>query len=111
MRGDSVKPSNGALELVRLIPLMERTQGRPDLVIALIDGPIAGGIPALPAERIRVAPRAPGDRVHGGEQRCLSARNIDRRRSHRGSQLAGTGHLSGVHAAGPANLSGAHSRF
>lgn len=60
MRGDSIKPSNGALELVRLIPLMERTQGRPDLVIALIDGPIAGGIPALPAERIRVAPRAPG---------------------------------------------------
>jgi subtilisin family serine protease len=42
------------LELVRLPPLMELTRGRPEIVVALIDGPIALGSAALPAERVRV---------------------------------------------------------
>src|SRR3982750_2577279 len=29
-----------ALELVKLMPLMERTSGRPDVIVGLIDGPV-----------------------------------------------------------------------
>jgi subtilisin family serine protease len=50
------RASYETLELVRLAPLMERTRGRPEIVVALIDGPVAPGIPALPTERFRVAP-------------------------------------------------------
>jgi subtilisin family serine protease len=39
---------------------MERTRGQPEVVIALIDGPIATAITALPAERIRVVPGGAG---------------------------------------------------
>lgn len=41
------------LELVRLAALMERTEGRPEILVALVDGPVASGLPALPSERIR----------------------------------------------------------
>jgi subtilisin family serine protease len=45
-----------ALTLVRLPPLLARTQGRPEIVIALIDGPIAAGIATLPVERVGAVP-------------------------------------------------------
>jgi subtilisin family serine protease len=41
------------LDLVNLSPLMERTTGRADLVVALIDGPVAGGHPDLVGGSIR----------------------------------------------------------
>jgi hypothetical protein len=35
----------GLLELVKLAPLMRLTQGRPEIAIGLIDGPVNIGIP------------------------------------------------------------------
>jgi subtilisin family serine protease len=42
-----------ALDLVRLTPLMDRTAGRPEVVIGLIDGPVALDHAALAGQRIR----------------------------------------------------------
>lgn len=44
------------LELVRLPDLMERGQGRPEVIIALIDGPIARDLPDLASATIREIP-------------------------------------------------------
>lgn len=41
------------LDLVHLTPLMEITAGRPEIIIGLIDGPIALTHPGLASERIR----------------------------------------------------------
>ena len=46
------------LQLVRLTDLMTRTDGRPEINIGLIDGPVALNHPALANERIR---KIPGD--------------------------------------------------
>ena len=43
----------GALDLVRLSPLMERSQGAPDLTVALVDGPVALNHPDLAGASIR----------------------------------------------------------
>lgn len=45
--------SMDALELVRLRPLMARSEGRSEVVIALIDGPVALSHPDLSGARIR----------------------------------------------------------
>jgi 3-oxoacyl-ACP reductase-like protein len=42
-----------ALELVRLTPLMQRTGGRAQLKVALIDGPVAMDHPDLAGENIQ----------------------------------------------------------
>jgi subtilisin family serine protease len=44
------------LELVKLTPLMERTSGRPEIMVGLIDGPVAMNHPDLPSENIREIP-------------------------------------------------------
>lgn len=44
------------LELVKLTQLMELTSGRPEIVIGLIDGPVAVNHPQLGGENIRVLP-------------------------------------------------------
>ena len=44
------------LELVRLPDLMKRGQGRPEVVIALIDGPVASNLPDLASATIREIP-------------------------------------------------------
>jgi len=44
------------LDLVGLSPLMSRTSGRPEIVIGLIDGPVALDHPDLAAENIREVP-------------------------------------------------------
>ena len=41
------------LELVKLLPLMEQTTGRPEVAIGLIDGPVAIQHPALATGNIR----------------------------------------------------------
>jgi subtilisin family serine protease len=47
-------------KLIRIEALMARTEGREDLVVALIDGPIVAGLAALPYSRIcTVSPAAP----------------------------------------------------
>ena len=44
------------LDLVRLTPLMDRTSGRPDVTIGLIDGPVAMNHPELASQHIREIP-------------------------------------------------------
>jgi len=44
-----------ALALVNLPPLMERTSGRPEIVVGLLDGPVAAGLSALAVENIQQA--------------------------------------------------------
>ncbi len=45
-----------ALNLVRLLPLMNRTSGRPEVKIGLIDGPVAMNHPGLAGEHIQEIP-------------------------------------------------------
>lgn len=44
------------LDLVRLTPLMDRTSGRPDVTIGLIDGPVVMNHPELASRHIREIP-------------------------------------------------------
>jgi len=49
-----------ALELVKLLPLMARTGGRPEVTIGLIDGPVAKGHPDVEGRNIRELPGGEG---------------------------------------------------
>jgi subtilisin family serine protease len=56
------------LDLVNLRPLMQRTSGRREIGIGLVDGPVAIAHPDLADARIvPVGAEAPGCRVNGGE--------------------------------------------
>src|SRR5262249_46009430 len=44
------------LELVRLTPLIDRTSGRPEVTIGLIDGPVAMNHPELANQHVREIP-------------------------------------------------------
>jgi subtilisin family serine protease len=44
------------LDLIKLTPLMERTSGRPEITIGLIDGPLALNHPELASKNIREIP-------------------------------------------------------
>src|SRR5258705_11197753 len=44
------------LDLVRLTPLMDRTSGRPEVTIALIDGPMVMDHPELANQHVREIP-------------------------------------------------------
>jgi subtilisin family serine protease len=44
------------LELVRLTPLMNRTSGRPEVIIGLIDGPVVMNHPELASQHVREIP-------------------------------------------------------
>lgn len=44
------------LDLVRLTPLIDRSSGRPDMTIGLIDGPVAMNHPELASQHIREIP-------------------------------------------------------
>jgi subtilisin family serine protease len=56
----------GPLEMVGLTRLMERSRGRPDVAVALIDGPVAADHPDLSVASIRAIPP-------GAEGRCTRA--------------------------------------
>jgi subtilisin family serine protease len=63
--------SVSALDLVRLTQLMERTSGRADVKIGLIDGPVAIGHPELPNSNIREIPgKLPGACTRTGSSAC-----------------------------------------
>jgi subtilisin family serine protease len=47
---------SGYLDLIRLTPLLERTPGRPEIKIGLIDGPVVLDHPDLATENIREVP-------------------------------------------------------
>jgi len=51
--GVSTTPIEAPRDLVRLGPVMERGTGRPEVVIGLIDGPVAMGHPALSGGNLR----------------------------------------------------------
>src|SRR6266700_5906888 len=44
------------LDLVKLTALMERTSGQPEIVVGLLDGPVATNHPDLESEHIREIP-------------------------------------------------------
>jgi hypothetical protein len=44
------------LDVVRLMPLMEHTSGRPEIVIGLLDGPVAMTHPDLVETNLREIP-------------------------------------------------------
>ena len=46
----------GPLELVKLDRLMERSSGRPEIMIGLIDGPVAIDHPGLAGTKMREMP-------------------------------------------------------
>ena len=57
MGNQKIKP----LEFVNLMPLMERTEGRPETIIGLIDGPVLRNCPDLANAHIRTIPEDGGD--------------------------------------------------
>jgi subtilisin family serine protease len=60
------------LDLVKLTTLMERTSGRSELIIGLIDGPIAMTHPDLAGERIREIPgKLAGTCAQAGSIACM----------------------------------------
>ncbi len=44
------------LDLVNLMPLMDLTSGRPEVVVGLIDSPVVADHPDLPSENLRAMP-------------------------------------------------------
>jgi subtilisin family serine protease len=61
-----------ALELVNLTPVMERTSGQPDVLIGLIDGPVAMQHPELNARNMReVSASAPGACSRSDSAACM----------------------------------------
>jgi len=59
------------LDLVGLSPLMARTSGRPEILIGLIDGPVALDHPDLAAENIReVSGDLPAACADAGDAAC-----------------------------------------
>jgi hypothetical protein len=59
------------LDLVNLTPLMERMQGKPEITIGLIDGPISMSHPDLSEARIREIPgRLVGTCVQASSAAC-----------------------------------------
>jgi subtilisin family serine protease len=59
------------LDLVNLAPLMERSSGAPQIVIGLMDGPVAVNHPDLVAESVREADGEPGAGcAHPGSAAC-----------------------------------------
>jgi len=51
------------IDLVRLTALRDRTSGSPDVVVGLIDGPVAVDHPDLANENIRTIPESPTARA------------------------------------------------
>ncbi|HVQ35958.1 MAG TPA: S8 family serine peptidase [Pyrinomonadaceae bacterium] len=59
------------LDLVGLTPLIDRTAGRPEVIIGLIDGPVEMNHPGLASEHIRDIGHAGGACTHGNSVACL----------------------------------------
>ncbi len=59
------------LDLVRLLPLMDRTSGRPEVKIGLIDGPVAMNHADLASEQIREVPGRMSSCIQASSTACL----------------------------------------
>ncbi len=72
LSGHSLKPMpTNALELVKLTSLMERTSGRPEVKIGLIDGPVDGQHPDLAVGRLQEIGGKGGTCVRPDSVACL----------------------------------------
>jgi subtilisin family serine protease len=61
----------GLFDIVGLTPLMERTRGRPEITVALIDGPVALDHPDLVGQRIHeIAKKSPSACVDRSSAAC-----------------------------------------
>lgn len=58
------------LELVRLAPLMDRTSGRPEIMVGLIDGPVAMNHPDLAGGNVREVTRV-GSCAQASSAACM----------------------------------------
>ena len=66
------RESPSPLDLVKLTPLMQRSHGAPEVVVALIDGPVAMGHPDLTRENIReVSGSGSGACTQAGSAACM----------------------------------------
>ncbi|MBV9038871.1 MAG: S8 family serine peptidase [Acidobacteriaceae bacterium] len=66
-----VVPKMGLFELIGLVPLAQRTSGRPEITVGLVDGPIAFDHPDLAGQRIReIAASVPARCVDRGSAAC-----------------------------------------
>ena len=63
-------PRRTHLDLVKLLPLMERTTGRAEVAIGLIDGPVALGHPDLADSNIKAMPGHEGNCVRPTSAAC-----------------------------------------
>jgi subtilisin family serine protease len=70
-RADQDSTGSDCLDLVGLSPLMARTSGRPEIVIGLIDGPVALDHPDLASHNIREVPgKLPAACAAAGDTAC-----------------------------------------
>src|SRR5919107_4069504 len=66
------QPVDYFLNLVQLAPLMERSSGAPEIVIGLMDGPVALNHPDLVAESVRgIAGELGAGCAHSGSTACI----------------------------------------
>jgi subtilisin family serine protease len=69
--------TTSALDLVNLGQLMSRTEGRPEIVVALIDGPVAINHPDLAGAKIREIPgKLEGTCLQSDDQACVHATSV-----------------------------------
>ena len=67
-----IRGSASLLDLVNLTPLMQRSRGAPEVVVALIDGPVAMGHPDLTRENIHKVPGSgSGACIQAGSAACM----------------------------------------
>jgi hypothetical protein len=65
------------IDLVRLTALRDRTSGSPDVVVGLIDGPVAVDRPDLANENISPIPGKPGGRGRLREELSRTILRVD----------------------------------
>ncbi len=65
------------LDLVKLAALMERTSGTPDIMVGLLDGPVATNHPNLARAHIQVLPGGPsGTCTHTSSAACVHGTSV-----------------------------------
>jgi hypothetical protein len=98
-------PALNPLDLIKLTALMEHTSGNPDLVIGLIDGPVAMSHPDLAGVHIYELPGQRGSTcVQASSAACRHGTFVAGILSARREARPGPGHLPQLHAPGASHL-------
>ena len=92
------------LDLVRLTALIDRTSGRPEVTIGLIDGPVVMTHPELANQHVREIPGNNGGCLYSGQQYSLPARHLCSWDLVREAGIGRSGDLSQLHSAGATHL-------